>query len=126
MVLGKHEQKQTINLTINGAEIRGQNPVTLMEVAGLLGQKEKEALVNTFLYSNFNCCSLVLNFSTGKTTNKIEKIQEFYLKLFYNTTETYSNLLIKTQQLSMEARRLRTLATEIFKTLNDKDPNYMK
>ena len=32
MVLGKHKQKETINLTINGAEIRGQNSVTLLEV----------------------------------------------------------------------------------------------
>ena len=42
MVLGKHEQKQTINLTINGAEIRGQNPVTLLEVGGLLGQRKRK------------------------------------------------------------------------------------
>ena len=92
-----------------------------------LGQKEKEALVNTFVYSNFNYCSLVWHFSTKKSTNKIEKIQERCLKLLYNnTTETYDDLLVKTSQPSMEIKRLRTLATEIFKTLNDINPNYMK
>ena len=30
MVLGRHQQKETINLTINGAEIKGQNSVTLL------------------------------------------------------------------------------------------------
>ena len=32
MVLGRHKQKETINLTINGAEIKGQNSITLLEV----------------------------------------------------------------------------------------------
>ena len=88
---------------------------------------EKEASVNTFVYSNFNYCSLVWHFTTKKSTNKTEKIQERYQKLLYNnTTETYDDLLIKTSQSSMEIKRLRTLAMEIFKTLNDINPNYMK
>ena len=88
---------------------------------------EKEASVNTFVYSNFNYCSLVWHFTAKKSTNKTEKIQERYLKLLYNnTTETYDDLLIKTWQSSMEIKRLRTLAMEIFKTLNDINPNYMK
>ena len=65
--------------------------------------------------------------STKKSTNKIEKIQELCPKLLYNsTTESYGDLLIKTLQLSMEIKRLRTLATEIFKKLNDISPNFMK
>ena len=32
MVLGRHKQKETINLTINGAEIKGQNSITLLGV----------------------------------------------------------------------------------------------
>ena len=88
---------------------------------------EKEASVNTFVYSNFNYCSLVWHFTTKKSTNKTEKIQERYLKLLYNnTTETYDDVLIKTWQSSMEIKRLRTFAMEIFKTLNDLNPNYMK
>ena len=84
-------------------------------------------MVNTFAYSYFNYCSLVWHFSTKKSTNKIEKIQELRLKLLYdNTTERYDNLLGKTLQPSMEIKRLKTLATEIFETLNDINPNYMK
>ena len=45
----------------------------ISRIRSFLGQKEKEALVNTFVYSNFNCCSLVWHFSTKKSTNKIEK-----------------------------------------------------
>ena len=91
------------------------------------GQKEKEALVNAFVYSNFNYCSSVWHFLTKKSTKKIEKIQEHCIKLLYNnTTETYDDPLVKTLQSSMEIKRLRTLATEIFKTLNDINPIYMK
>ena len=32
MVLGSHKQKETICLTINGAEMKGQNSVTLLGV----------------------------------------------------------------------------------------------
>ena len=64
---------------------------------------------------------------TKKSTSQIEKILELCLKLLYNNApETYDDLLIKTLQSFMEIKRLRTLATEIFKTLNDKNPNYMK
>ena len=99
---GRHEQKETINLTINGPEIKGQNSVRLLGVVidnelnfnnhisnickkagnkinaisriqGFLGQKEKEALVNTFAYLNFIYCSLVWHFSTKKSTNNTEK-----------------------------------------------------
>ena len=156
MVLGRHKQKEKINLNINGAEIKGQNSVTLLgveidnelnfnnhisnickkagnkinaisRIQSFPDQKEKEALVNTFVYSNFNYCSSVWHFSTKKSTKKIEKIQEHCLKLLYNsTTETYDDLLVKTLQSSMEIKRLRTLATEIFKTINDINPNYKK
>ena len=102
MVLGRHKQKETINLTINGAEIKGQNSVTLLgdeidnelnfnnhiseiykkagnkinaisRIQCLLGQKEKEAFVSTF-------CKLLYN----------------------NTIETYDDLLAKTSQPSVK------------------------
>ena len=122
MVLGKHQQKETINLTINGAEIKGQNSVTLLRfeidnelnfnnhisnickmawnkmnyISGIhsfLGQNECKALVNTFVYSNFNYWSFVWYFSIKKSTNEIEKMQERSLKLFYyNATDTYVGL----------------------------------
>ena len=86
-----------------------------------------EALVNTFVHSNFDYCSLVWQFSTKKSTSKTEKIQERCLKLLYNnTTETYDDLLVKMSQSSMEIKPLRTLATETFKALNGINPNYMK
>ena len=93
IVLGRHKQKEKINLNINGAEIKGQNSVIGVEIdnelnfnnhisiickkarnkinaisriQGFLVQKEKEALVNTFVYSDFNYCLLVWLFNKEK------------------------------------------------------------
>ena len=61
----------------------------ISRIQSFLGQKEKKALVNTFVYSNFNYCLLVSHFSTKKSTNEIEKNQDRCLKLLdNNTTET--------------------------------------
>ena len=93
IVLGRHKQKEKINLNINGAEIKGQNSVigveidnelnfnnhisiickkarnkinTISRIQSFLVRKEKEALVNTFVYSDFNYCLLVWLFNKEK------------------------------------------------------------
>ena len=92
-----------------------------------MGFKEKEILLNSFVYSNFNYCPLVWHFCSSKSLNKIEKMQERALRLLHNDfTSDYSELLNKSGKPSMEVKRLRTLALEIFKTLNNLNPDYMK
>ena len=49
-----------------------------------MGFKEKEILLNSFIYSNFNYCPLVWHFCLSKSLNKIEKIQERSLR-YYKT-----------------------------------------
>ena len=62
-----------------------------------------------------------------RSTNKIESIQKGALQLLYNDyTSTYDNLLAKANKPSMEIKSYRTLALEIFKTLNDLNPTYMQ
>ena len=41
-----------------------------------IGKPEKVAIVNSFIYANFNYCPLVWYFSTCQATRKIEKIQK--------------------------------------------------
>ena len=61
------------------------------------------------------------------STNKIESIQKRALRLLYNDyTSTYDSLLAKANKPSMELKRYRTLALEIFKTLNVLNPTYMQ
>ena len=62
-----------------------------------------------------------------RSTNKIESVQKRALRLLYNDyTSTYDSLLAKANEPSMEIKRYRTLASEIFKTRNDLNPTYMQ
>ena len=82
-----------------------------------LGQKQKESIINSFIYSNFNYCPLVWHFCPAKSVFKIEKIQERALKLLLNDyNSSYKELLEKTNKPSMEVNRMRSLALEVFKT----------
>ena len=92
-----------------------------------MGFKEKEVLLNSFVYSNFNYCPLVWHFCSSKSLYKIEKIQERALRLLHNDfTSDYAELLKKSGKTTMEIKRLRCLALEIFKTVNNMNPYYMK
>ena len=100
-------------LTINNAEIKSKESVTILgieidnklnfekhvstickkannqlnaisRIGKHLGQKEKEILINSFVYSNFNYGPLIWHFTTCKGINKIEKVQERSLKFVLN------------------------------------------
>ena len=134
-------------LTINNAEIKSKESVTILgieidnklnfekhvstickkannqlnairRIGADLGQKEKEILINSFVYSNF---------TTRKGINNIEKVQERSLKFILNDYDkTYFQLLDITKKPSMEVKRLPIVITEIFKTLHDSNPVFMK
>ena len=88
-----------------------------------MGKSEKEAIINSFILSNFNYCSLVWHFSSCESIRKIEKIQKRCLRIILNDYESdYETLLCNSNKPTMETQRLRTLAVEIFKTLNEINP----
>ena len=92
-----------------------------------LGFKEKEVLINSFVYANFNYCPLIWHFCPAKSARKIEKIQLRALQILYNDFESdYEALLSKSGKCTMEIRRLRTLGIEVFKTLQKLNPVFMK
>ena len=85
-----------------------------------MGHKEKEAIINTFVHSNFNYGCLIWHFSSKKSQNKVEKIHERSLKFLSNDyLSSYAELLEKSTSVSMETKRLRTMVYEIFKILNN-------
>ena len=92
-----------------------------------MGKEQKEALINSFIFSNFNYCPLVWHFCSCKSSQKIEKIQLRCLRIIYNDySSDYQTLLNRSQKPSMEIKRLRNLALEIFKAINDLNPSFMK
>ena len=92
-----------------------------------IGFEERKVFVQSFVYSNFNYCPLVWHFCSAKSTNKIEKIQERALRFLHNDhVSSHNDLLLKSQRCTMHLSRLRSLSLEIFKTLNDLNPSFMK
>ena len=98
----------------------------LKRLKSFIGFAEKKILVQSFVYSNFNYCPLVWYFSSTKSLQKIEKIQERALRFLHNDhVSSYDDLLLKSNRSTMLVSRQRILCIEIFKTLNKLNPTFM-
>ena len=70
---------------------------------------------------------LVWHFCSCKSSQKTEKIKLRCLRIIYNDySSDYQTLLKLSQKPSMEIKRIRNLALEIFKTKNDQNTSFMK
>ena len=120
-----NEISRTKSVKLLGIEFDNQHILNaICSLAKLMGNKEKIAMINSFFYSNFNYC---LSFLLMSIFAKIEKIQKHCLRLELDDYESdYVNLIKKNGTTTMEIKRLRTLATDIFKTINNINPSYMK
>ena len=66
--------------------------------------KEREVLVNNFIYSKFNSCPFVWMFSHKTSLNKIESLQKRALMFLLNDYEnSYDHLLEKTGKSKIAA-----------------------
>ena len=73
-------------------------------------------LVNTFAMSNFNYCSLVWNFSSAQSLNKIKNLQKRALRFLLNNYDsTYEDSLEKSGYPNVNFKRQKTLCIEIYK-----------
>ena len=99
----------------------------LSKLQKYMGKSQREAIINSFILSNFNCCPLVWHFSSCDSIRKIKKIQKCCLRIILNSYESnYETLLCNSNKSAMEIRRLKTSVVEIFKILNEINPLYMK
>ena len=90
-------------------------------------RKKKEAIINSFIYRNFNYCLLTWHFRSGKFLNKIGQIQKRCLRITLNDNGSdYENLLKKSSQTTMNIKRIRILAIELFKTINNLNSPFLK
>ena len=69
----------------------------------------------------------MLHFSTIKSIENIKNIHKRCLRLALNDYESdCKTLLDKSGKESIKVRRIKTLTIEIFKTVNELNPNFMK
>ena len=79
------DDKLNFNHYINNICKSASNQLNaLIRLKHLLGFEERKVLVNTFVMSNFNYCSLVWNFSSAQSLNKIGNLQKRALRFLVN------------------------------------------
>ena len=81
----------------------------------------KKLSINSFIFSNFSYCPLAWHFCSAKSNNKIELIQKRAFKFLNLNNDEILNI-----DSTMEVKRLRSLAIEVYKTINNLNPRYMK
>ena len=92
-----------------------------------IGFPGKKTLIGAFAFSSFNYCPLVWHFPFMTSKNKIEFIQKRALRLLHNDyTSTCDGLFAKSNKPSIELKRYRTLALQIFETVSFLNPTYMQ
>ena len=112
MILGK-STRQSIILNINNVKIRESSSVVLLGLT----------IDNLFINSQFNYASIIWMVCHKQDYLKIEKIQYKALKIVYNNNESYEELLLRNNEVSIHQKQLRILATEDFKSLADVNPD---
>ena len=95
-----------------------------------MGQKELEVVLNSFIYLYIPISITtppVWHFSTNKSIEKIENIHKRCVRLTINGYKSdYKTLLDKSGTDSAKIMRIKTLAIEIFKTVNELNTNFRK
>ena len=91
------------------------------------GFEEKKVLINSYFYSNFNYCPLVWMFSRAKCLKEVEVLQQRALRFLYNDYNSpLAEILKKSGKVCMEVNRLKYLCIEIYKSINNINPSFMK
>ena len=92
-----------------------------------LTKQGKLTICNSFIVSNFNYCPLAWHFCSMSSTNKMEKVQERALRFINNDfTSSLQDLLSSTSTDPLHVRKMKQMATEVFKIVNDMSPEYIK
>ena len=92
---------------------------SLYRFKSYLDEYSRRIAVFSFALSNFSYCPLVWHFCSAESNNKIEYLRKRAIKFI--GTDTVCDKL----KTSFKIKRLRLLALEIFKTINNLNPSYI-
>lgn len=99
----------------------------LQRIAKFLGKESKECLYNSFILSNFMYANLAWHFCSKKNTIKIEKINKKALRIVMNDFSlSYVESLSSLKRCSLYLLRMKSMANEMYKCLNNISPEFLK
>ena len=97
----------------------------LRRIRKYLSLEKAKLLCNAFINSQFNYAPLVWMFCRKKQYLKIQKIHHKALKVVYNSNKNYDELLRNNNEVSIHQSHLHALICEVFKSLNNLNPEFM-
>ena len=100
----------------------GQQLNVLKRLSPFLSRLNKLTIFYTFILSNFNCRPLAWYFCNENNSRKLEKFRNVHYGLCRRILTSYEELLNKAKIPNLHVRRLRTMASETFKILNNMSP----
>ena len=102
-------------------------PGISVPLKAFLNAEQREILVNTFICASYNYCCLAWHFCFKKLVYRIERIHYIVLQFLHNDYDCdYNTLLKKSDKFLMEVQRLKLITLEIYRSLNDLNPSFMK
>ena len=106
---------------------RASNQINaLKRISRFLNVDGRLQIYKAFIRANFSYCPVSWIFCGKRNSKKLEKLQERALRLVYNDyTNSYSELLSKANMFSLSMYRLRFLAIEVYKCVNNLNPHFM-
>ena len=97
----------------------------LRRIRKYLSLEKAKLLCNAFIYRQFNYAQLVWMFCRKKQYLKIQKIHHKALKVVYKSSKKYDELLRNNNEVSIHQSHLHALICEVFKSLNNLNPEFM-
>ena len=111
-LLGIHiDDKLSFNLHIsNICKSASKQLNALVRLKCFLCFEERKVLINSFILSNFNYCSLVWSISSAKSLNKVENLQKRAVRFLHNDySSSYEELLKKSGKSTVNVSNYRSL-----------------
>ena len=99
----------------------------LSRISNYMDDRKVKQTMHVFLLSQFSFCPFIWMFCDREMNNRINRIHEKSLRLAYDDYESsFQNLLEKDNSTSIHDKNLQLLLTEIYKTLHNLNPSFMK
>ena len=98
----------------------------LRRLRSSLNIDQAKLLYNSFIFPQFNYCSIIWMFCSKKANAAIDKIQKRALRIVYNEPHmSLQQLIEKDKGMSIHTKNIITLLTEIYKPDKGENPSFM-
>ena len=123
----KIDIKLNVDTHVKGLCKKANNKLrALARATPYMSLEKKKLLMNSFFNAQFNYCPLIWMLHSRSNNNKITHLHERCLQIIYNDKQSsYEELKIKDGTVSIQHRKIQTLATEMFKVKNEISRDYL-